>query len=91
MCTVDELSALLPSQVTKLIDSSKAEKAMLLTADEINQGQSVGVLQCSPVLRKANNLHEAIGAKPEFAKATVIVKKEFGIKLDDTVAKCELS
>ena len=90
-CTLDKLSALFPSQVMKLIDSSKAEKAMFLTADEINKGQSVGVLQCSLILRKANHEHVAIGAKPEFVKATVIMKKEFGIKLYGTMTKCEFS
>jgi hypothetical protein len=67
MTTVDELRGILPQKVGDLVDSLRAFITLKQTTDHIKEGQGVGILQCSAVLRKATGLVDMVAAWEEYA------------------------
>ena len=91
MTTADELRALLPPKVGNLIDSVRAFVSLKQTADQITEGKSAGLLQCSAVLRKATGLVDLITQRDAYTEAYNLVRVEFNTKLQEVLAKCDLT
>ena len=91
--TADELRGMLPPRVGELVDSSRTEALVFQTADLVDAGQTVGVLQLLAALRRTSSTDVCaeINAKVEFTKACDKLKKEFADKLSETLAKCDLT
>ena len=91
MLTADELRALLPAKVGNLIDSVRAFVSLKQTADQITEGQSAGMLQCSAVLRKATGLVDFITERGAYTGAYKLAQETFSTKLKEVLAKCDLA
>jgi hypothetical protein len=90
MANVDELRGILLQKVGDLVDSVRAFITLKQTADLIKEGQGVGILQCSAVLRKATGLVDMVAAWEEYASDYKVVHEAFDSKLFEVLAKCDL-
>ena len=88
--TVDELRGILPQKVGDLVDSVRAFITLKQTADHIKEGQGVGILQCSAVLRKVTVLVDMVAAWVEYASDYKVVHEAFYSMLSEVLAKCDL-
>ena len=90
MTALDEYQHALPGQVAVIYESVKACRAVLQAAEQIKEGRSVGLLQCSVVLQKGAKIVDPIKNVSDKIVAMDAVKAEFSARLKETLANCNM-